>query len=173
MTYRPKGFNVPENLPEVEGVWGLEFHQVAVYTQEPVLAASTLSALGFSTWSQDTATLTGVYLGQQCVIQAEMFFNYQMLPGKELEFVKYDGHPANRYNLFQGAPFFSHVSAYVDDIEEKCEVIFWKYSAMPVHRFETSNHTNTHVAGKKHFKEAIFETPQLGFNVKLIEKVIE
>jgi hypothetical protein len=171
--YNPKGFNIPENLPKVEGVFGLEFHQVAVYAPELMGAVATLSALGFSTWSQDTATLTGHYIGLPCVIQAEMFFNYQMLPGKELEFVRYDDHPNDRYRPDGRVPFFSHVSAYVDDVEAKCEEIFWTYSIVPPHRFETSNHTNPHVAGKKHFKEALFELPQLGFNVKLIEKVIE
>lgn len=169
--YKPKGFNVPENLPKVEGSFGLEFHQVAVYTPTPLAAVSVLSALGFSTWSQDTATLTGTYAGLRCALEAAMFFNYQMLSGKELEFVYYNGHPDDRYT--QGGVFFSHVSAYVDNIDVKCEEIFWVHNMLPVHRFETSNHTNPHVAGKKHFREAIFETPELGFNVKLIEKVIE
>jgi hypothetical protein len=173
VTYNPKGFNIPENLPAVEGAFGLNFHQVAVYARDPMGVASLLSSLGFSTWSEDTATLTGRYLGLPCVIQAHMMFNYQMLPGKELEFVKYDeGHPNDIYQI-RGTPFFSHVSAYVDNIEERCEEIFWKFNMLPAHRFETSNHTNPHVAGKKHFREALFELPAIGFNVKLIEKVIE
>lgn len=171
MIYNPKGFNIPENLPAAFGPFGLEYHQVAIYTSDVRAAALSLTTIGFTGWSFDVATLKGTYNDVPCTIHAEMAFNYQMLHGKELEFVHYEGHPIERYA--GSGQFLSHISAYVDDVDLACREIERLHGIVPIHKFETSNHLNPRVAGKKHFREALFETTGIGFNIKLIEKVID
>lgn len=167
-----KFFSIPETDEIADSAFGFDFHQVAIYTVYPQSAVDLLSQLGFATWHKDSATLTGVWNGVHCEIYAEMFFNYQILHGKELEFVQYFRHPNPRYRDRISQPFISHLSAYVESIDEAKEKIRTDHGLMPFHEFETSNHKNPRVAGKKYFREAIFGTSdRLGFNLKLIEKV--
>lgn len=169
---RAKMFRVPEGVAKAEGLFSYEFHQVAIYTRDLDGAVSEMADLGFLEFYQDRAILDGYYREKHCRINAQMLFNYQMLPGKELEFVRYDGHPSREYSQAP-APFLSHMSAYVDNIDAAVERIADYQGFLPFHRFTTSEHSNPRVAGKKYFKEAIYETNlTLGFNVKLIEKVI-
>jgi hypothetical protein len=177
VNYDPKGFNIPDGLPEVEGIFGLHFHQVAICTNDIGRSIDVLSTLGFSTWSRDEATLVGTYAGKPCTMEAQMAFNYQVLNGKELEFVRYFGHPEPRFGgklrSGNGGPFISHISAYVDDIAVACGRVADERGMVPIHRFNTSAHKNPQVVGKKFFREAIFNSYEdFGFNIKLIEKVM-
>lgn len=172
MSYNPKGFNIPDETTIPDTVFGFDFHQVAIYTPSPHHAVSLLEALGYDEWYSDIATLEGYWNGIECRVQAEMFFNYQILHGKELEFVRYRQHPDSE-QLDSRAPFISHISAYVDNLPMAVRKIWQEHRLKPYHVFTTSGHTNPRVAGRKHFKEAIFAMPPIGFNLKLIEKVIE
>lgn len=168
-----EGFTVP-NVPAFNPIFGKEFHQVAMYTKDLNRAVEAMRMLGYNDWHEDTADLDGFYVGKKCRIQARMAFNYQMLPGKELEFVEYFDHPDDRYRDLPAGPFISHMSVYVDDVEKAVLDIDSQHGMLPFHEFETSGHTNPRVAGKKSFKEAIYNFRQsLGFNIKLIEKVLE
>lgn len=178
VTYNPKGFNIPEDLSTVLGAFDLDFHQMAVCTNDVASSIGCLNTLGFTEWSRDNAMLNGTYAGKPCTMEAQMAFNYQIFPGKEFEFVRYFGHPEDRFGgkLRSGnsRPFISHISAYVDDITVACARVEQEKGMVPIHRFNTSGHTNPRVAGRKYFKEAMYDTyHDIGFNIKLIEKVIQ
>lgn len=179
-----KGFNVPwTSYPD--SLFGHEFHQIAIYTTRIDDSVGELFNMGFKDWSFDTATLEGYHFGVDTKIKATMAFNYQFLGGRELEYVSYVGHPEPRFwqkeewgGLTRPAAlgedtFISHMSSYVTDLEESIKDVERKYKMVPFHMFVTSNHSNPAVAGRKFFKEAIYDTRKIiGFNVKLIEKVL-
>jgi len=170
-----RGFNVPRTewaTSAIAKALGLEMHQLAMYTVNPQYAVNFLKHLGFDQWSQDSADLVGEYYGEPSTVRGYMSFNYQALPGKELEFVSYDGHMDFKYSA-NGSAFMSHISSYVDDVDDSVAFIKKQLKMEPYHRFITSNHSNPRIAGKKCFKEAIYETTaELGFNLKLIQKVL-
>ena len=170
-----KGFNVPvTNLAHnaMARAIGVEFHQIAMYVPDRESSVSGMIGLGFTEWSYDSADLEGTYLDEPCTIRGNMAFNYQFLPGKELEFISYDGHPDAIYRGM--GTFISHISSYVEDVDKSVEVVHAITKMTPYHRFTTRNHDNERIAGKKHFREAIFDTrARFGFNLKLIEKVVE
>lgn len=171
-----KNFRMPV-FAEPISMFGHDFHQLAIYHPEPNAAIRFLSGIGFNDWHRDSAKLKGLLVTggsmRQTEISAEMVFNYQILNGRELEFVSYLNHPHPRYGR-EVAPFISHLSAYVEDVQKSAEDIESEFGMIPFHRFDTGNHTNPRVAGKKFFREAIYQTRQkLGFDLKLIEKVEE
>lgn len=155
------------------GIWNLKFHQVAIYHADPESAVLEWSDLGYDKWTSDTATLVGTEWGDPSQKEGEMWFNYDILP-MELEYVKYntpfrhtlddrDGHP----------PFISHMSTYVEDLDEKLEEIEQTIGIRPYHEFQTHDHTNPTVVERKlRFKEAIYDTRRLlGYDVKMIQRV--
>lgn len=166
-----KGFRMPDGTYIPDSAFGFDFHQVAIYSRDIRHSVACLQFLGFDQWYSDTAVLKGQWNDIECTVRAEMHFNYQTLRGKELEFVRYFGHP-NQSILDEKGSFISHISAYVDNVDEAVKRIARDFGEYPFHTFETSEHTNPRVAGKKHFREAIFSMSILGFNLKLIEKVI-
>lgn len=167
-----KAFRTPDT-GKATSLFGVDFHQVALYTYDIADSVAFLSSLGFDEWHSDTATLEGFYQGNECKVNAEMAFNYQILGGRELEFVSYEDHPEPLYQHSTGKlPFLSHLSAYVDNVAAAVENIREEHGHSPYHLFQTGNHTNPRVAGKKFFREAIYDTrAEIGFNLKLIEKV--
>ena len=164
--------NVP--IPTPEGsLFGLKFHQVAIYHSHPERAVDFWMDLGFDGWSEDTALLVGTEFGDPSVKEGHMFFNYDVLP-LELEYVHYDsGRRHNRDPRDGNPPFISHMSTYVEDLDAEVKRIEQETSMIPYHRFVTQKHSNPVVVERKiRFKEAIYHTRTLmGFDLKLIQRV--
>lgn len=157
-----------------DGLWKLKFHQVAIYTHESIIedALEFWNVSGYQDWHHDTATLNGSENGNPSLKDAEMFFNYDILP-LELEYVTYHNLYRNHRDDRSGIPpFLSHFSTYVEDIEAEVARIGWETGHRPYHRFVTQDHTNPNVIGKKRFMEAIYNTRRwLGYDVKMIQRV--
>jgi hypothetical protein len=162
--------NVPVLAPD-ESIFGLKFHQVAIYALDPAAAVYQWIQMGYDNWHRDTAVLVGQDRGQLVSKRAIMMFNYDIMP-LELEYVSYMGRRNSSDSRDGSQPFLSHLSTIVEDVEEKCAELLVGYGLRPYHQFVTEQHTNPNVAGKKRFKEAIFDTASLlGFDIKLIQRV--
>lgn len=176
---------MPAPIPSaVDGFFGYQFHQVAMFCPDGALAAvQHWVDLGYDNWIEDNAVLKGKLLKGKLLVnhsvryddvktEATMLFNYDIMP-MELEFLEYRG--PSRWSG-RGAvytqPFISHMSVYVDDVIWETRRLREILGKPPFHRFITTNHTNPGVVGKKRFIESIFDTHDLlGYDTKLIQKV--
>lgn len=157
-----------------EGLWNLKFHQVAIYAHKEVVdsALEFWSQSGYKNWHTDRAQLVGAEHGIPLIKNAEMHFNYDILP-LELEYVSYTGLARNSRDDRSGIPpFLSHFSTYVENIAAEVARVEQETGLRPYHRFVTNGHTNPNVQGSKRFMEAIYNTRRfLGFDVKMIQRV--
>jgi hypothetical protein len=133
-----------------------------------------LAALGFDEWMHDKATLVKPTLLSQRLI-SRMAFNYQFSNEVKLEMFTYEGvshhHEAGRVG---SDPFLSHMSTYVDDAVETATFYCDKMGLRVVHHYESYNHTNKVIAGKKRFREVMIGTRHLfGYDVKFLQTLTE
>jgi len=154
------------------------FHQVAMYCGSlagMTAAIARLSDMGFTEWSHDVAHLEGTINGNPASSTAYMAFNYEVLPGIEYELLVYDGQTRWDGHLYEapdiGMPFISHISYHVDDIDAEVAEMTERFGH-PIQAFETHDHTNPRIQGKKRFNEVIFGTRELfGHDIKLIQRI--
>jgi hypothetical protein len=162
---------MPAPIPSpVQGVFGFQFHQVAIFCPSGVGAAvKHWYDLGYTNWITDRAELKGKLRGVDVLTSATMMFNYDIMP-MELEFLEYHG--PSRHEGRLGEPFISHMSVYSDDVFRDTALLTQLLGQKPFHRFITQGHSNPGVQGKKRFIESIFDTQGiLGYDTKLIQKV--
>ncbi len=165
---------------------GLRFpicHQVAIYCPWREDALTMYQGMGYKRWVHDTALLVGK-IGEKdevVEIQACMSFNYEKLAGIELELVHYPSLNSHhhvrarsedpKFRAFDH-PFLSHMSTHVDDACGIAEEWSNGLDIPILHSFETYNHSNPAIAGKKRFREAIVGTREvLGYDIKFIERL--
>lgn len=164
---------MPAPIPSpVNGLFGYQFHQVAIFCPNGVNAAvDHWRDLGYIGWIEDNAELKGILGKVEVLTTARMLFNYDIMP-MELEFLEYHG-PSRWQTIPRWQqPFISHMSVYVDDVMEDTKRLTALLGQPPFHRFITQNHSNPGVRGKKRFIESIFDTRGiLGYDTKLIQKV--
>ena len=157
-----------------EGLWGLlKFHQVAVYHIRPDTAVHEWAGMGYSNWVSDVATLIGTEWGHRSEKVGEMWFNYDILP-MELEYVHYSTTTRHSGDGRTGhIPFISHMSTYVEDVDDTVKRISEEHDVEPYHKFQTSGHLNPSVKERGlTFREAIYDTRHLlGFDIKLIQRI--
>jgi len=161
-----------------------QFHQVAMYADDHWAAVNMLKDLGHTEWSHDSALLVGELRdGTPILTCGLMSFNYTMLPGQELEILTYLG---DSHHMREGRavlrhpehvtvpPFIAHMSAHVHNADAKAEKICDRLGVDWSYRFETYNHTNLHIMGKKRFREVMIETREkLGHDLKLIQRLTD
>lgn len=164
-----------------------EFHQVAIHVPEDhhELAVNMLRMMGHLEWIEDEADLVGEtwnpFTGEyvQSEIHGHMSFNYSMLAGRELEIISYTGdshHKLSGTEERNPNGFISHMSVNSNDAERQSAAIIERFDGdvRVVHRFETFNHRNPAIAGKRRFKEVVLGTRNIiGFDVKIIERLTE
>lgn len=172
-----------------KNVWP-EFHQVAIHVEPEMhdVAVKLLGITGNDEWSHDRAALVGeawdTWSKSMVPMESEaiMSFNYQMLNGRELEIVSYVGgshHDLSGVRRANPNGFISHMSTMCDDAEEEASDFIARVSeegraVQVVHRFDTFNHVNPHVAGKKRFREVVVGTRDIvGFDLKFIQRLYE
>lgn len=154
----------------IAGVFPNMFHQVAMFTDDIDRAVKVYEGLGYDDWSFDEAVLVGHLYGSPVETKARMAFNYQIMP-MEVEFLTYYG-PSRHQGRPTLCPFISHMSVHVPSIDEMVALIRDEFGVEPFHTFETKDHTNPNVVGKKRFKEAIYNTTKdLGYDLKMIERI--
>lgn len=152
------------------------FHQVAMYCPMHLHAVDAFKNMGYENWSHDTAYLVGIGDFHGLNLKGTMSFCYDFIGGgQELEVVTYDGnshHHREGRIRYSSDPFISHMSAHVDNAFTNAIVYSKKLGVDIIHTFETFNHTNPAIAGKKRFREAIIGTRHLfGYDVKFIERI--
>jgi hypothetical protein len=169
--------------------WWPEFHQVAIHVPASFHGAAVglLRLTGNAAWTRDTAMLHGEVWDEEAGeyrpsrTSAVMSFNYEMLNGRELEIVSYIGEShhqlAGTVDRTDGM-FISHMSTMTEDADGDAANFIEEARLRSslilrvVHRFETFDHTNEHVAFKKRFKEVVVGTRHIcGFDLKFIERL--
>lgn len=163
-----------------------EFHQVAIHVPEVSheLAVSMLRMMGHLEWIEDEADLIGWTWNparQEMVpsqIHGHMSFNYSMLGGRELEIISYTGddshHKISGTEYHNPNGFISHMSVNCEDAEDTAMMLVGRFypDARIVHQFETFNHRNPAIAGKRRFKEVVLGTRHIiGFDIKMIQRL--
>jgi hypothetical protein len=164
---------MPAPIPSnVRSFLPYQWHQVAIYTDEPERAIEQYERLGYRNWVYDQADLIGNLEGEAVVTKAYMAFNYDIFPG-ELEFLRYIGPNRHQQEGRDGeVPFISHMSTYVDNVFLESTQIYKTFGMIPYHQFITGNNTNPAVKGLKRFIECIYDFRDLlGYDLKLIQKV--
>lgn len=156
------------------------FHQVAIFCTGGIAhvnaCVSKYEALGYDEWIIDQPLYMGTLNGEPIRCRGYLRFNYQVLGGVELEFLWHEG---DSPWLRRAAPdaeehpyaFISHMSAYVNDVEETATKLHDTLGD-PYYIRETHDHMNEHVKGKKRFREFIYNTHWfMGFDVKTIQRI--
>jgi hypothetical protein len=149
-----------------------------MYCQDHNKAVDMLSLMGYENWSHDEAYLVGIGDFHGLNMNGTMSFCYDFIGGgQELEIVTYDGnshHHREGRGSFLSNPFISHMSAHVENSYEMALKYSKRLNVDIIHTFETYNHVNPAIAGKKRFREAIIGTRYLiGYDVKFIERILE
>jgi hypothetical protein len=153
------------------------FHQVALYVGDHDLALALYQNMGYTEWVHDEAILDGYACDDRTVLKGRMSFAYNMLEGKELEILTYETLRGQSHHELggrvPGPPFISHLSAHTEDIEQ-VHLCALRMGLQVIHSFQTFNHTNPAIAGKRRFAEAILGTRHiLGYDIKFIERIFE
>jgi hypothetical protein len=151
-----------------------KFHQVAMYCgslETMSKAIDSFTMMGFDQWTRDISHLEGEMFGKPARSIAHMAFNYQILPGIEYELLHYEGDKRWADDMPPTAQFISHLSYHVDDAIEEMRRLLPIFGH-PVQTFETHDHTNVAIRGKKRFREVIYPTADLfGHDIKIIERI--
>lgn len=149
----------------------MRFHQVAIYCgslRNLKNAEIMYKALGYTKWTHDIASLEGEIRGVPASVTAFMSFNYDVLPGIELELLVYNGPIRWEIPPVMG---ISHISYHVDDMDAEM-VKMATILGDPVQTFETHDHTNEVIKGKRRFREVIYNCHgMLGHDIKLIQRI--
>jgi hypothetical protein len=146
------------------------FHQIAFACYNPHVMADYInnwSKADYNSWTYDVCVQTGLAPG--LFIQVSLAYNYDILPGMELELV----HFSKRWKQlkFENGIALSHMAYHVHDVEAEVEAMS-SAGHDAVYKFVTRSHTNPQVVGQKRFKEAIFDTSGLfGFDIKAIQRI--
>jgi hypothetical protein len=158
-------------------LFGTGFHQVSIDFIDEVSMLTAVEAferMGYHDWVIDRATMEcELPSGTKVSYEAVMYFNYTILGGGlELELMCNHGfYLTGRGPKDDADSYVSHHSVHVDNLDETIKAMA-AFGLTPAIRFTTTNHTNPAIAGKRHFKEAVFATqPIFGFDMKFIERV--
>ena len=160
----------PEPVPPPPATFPLE--QIALVGRTGTV--DMLKMLGATEWHLDTVTTRGiVYWESDKVIeqQALLAFNYQLIPGKELEVIRYirgDNFLSSSGTL--GG--MSHLGLHVDDIDRATQILRDCMGDVSIAQDAvTIRHTNPHIKDTRRYRYRIFDTRnELGFFLKFIQR---
>lgn len=149
------------------------FHQLGIYCTSNDLLDQQVNKwrqMGIDVWSHDVSQHDANLRGEDVDVVAYMAFNYQILPGFEVELMYWEG--AHQYQDHAEGIFMSHMSFYTDDIKAEEQRIWDEFTIEPYYRFTTMSHTNPRILGRERFIEAVYDTTNsLGYDIKMIQKI--
>lgn len=147
-----------------------DIEQVAIRVDNVDRAVRRYMDLGYTEWSLDTVEAEGFVNGQGFGRNvARLAFNYDMVPGKELELIQYLEGPNFHRHYNVPVNGMSHMGLHVPSIAE------WTDDNNPpwsvVQEVQTLSHTNPAIRGLRRYTYRIYESQaDLGFMLKLIER---
>lgn len=146
---------------------------LAVKDHESIIPA--LGFLGATEWHKDDVTTRAMVLGQGPVEQvAELSFNYQLIPGKELELIRYVS--GRNFLGLQGiSTGLSHLGLHVESIDHATERLnqLANNDVQIIQDAVTIKHTNPAIKNTRRYRYRIFGTRQwLGFDLKFIQRKV-
>lgn len=146
--------------------------QIAITHPDPESVIEALSALGFDEWSRDTVTATGKVFDFPEIdnIKANLYFNYQLIPGIEFEILHYLNEP-NWVELNGQKYGMTHMGFHTDDMD-KVKAIMKKAGHTIAQEVKTTCHTNPAIKDTRRYHYVIFNTRfHLGFDLKAIQRL--
>lgn len=153
----------------------IAIEQIAlVGNEETVKALSYIIGPG-AEWHHDQVTTRAMVNRNGPLEQvADLWFNYQLIPGKELEIIQYQ-EGFRSFHSLQGLSrgYLSHMGLHVDDIEKATARLSDAVSGemVPVQDAVTLSHTNPAIKDTRRYRYRIFSTRKwLGFDLKFIER---
>jgi hypothetical protein len=162
-----------KNDPPPPPLFGIE--QIALVNPPGLGLMSVLKILGATHWSEDHVTTRARVWGGPVVEQrAHLAFNYQLIPGKELELIKYES-GSNWLDKAQVGAGLSHMGLHVENIEEATAKLEDSAHAEVAIAQDavTIAHTNPAIKDSRRYRYRIFNTRQwLGFDLKFIQRHI-
>ncbi len=152
----------------------MKIEQVAIRSNDPDKLIKNLKQLGIDEWVQDLVTAKGTVFADKNVINvATLNFNYQL--GFELEVLKYES--GNNWHKYDGRDVCDHSLSHMGLHVSKEEMNHWK-TKMRLMNIEiaqevyTQSHTNPGVKGRKYHYVVFDSTKFIGFDLKLIERIM-
>jgi hypothetical protein len=131
-------------------------------------------SMGYNDWVRDEALYVGSWEDNPVECRAHLAFNYQAIMGNlELEFFWYSDGESPMIARASGRTdlFISHMSAYVNDVDEIAAGLSDSLGE-PYYKRETHDHQNAHVKGIKRFREYVWNTHEvIGYDLKIIQRI--
>lgn len=156
----------------------LKIDQVAIAVPDVSSAIRQISHLfGESEWHRDVVVTTGTVDGQEAKeTVAELAFNYDLIPGVEVELIHYlsgkNWHDY-RFQRVSEQPFLSHLGMHIDDQHEfnNVRAVALALGFPEIQHVNTLSHTNPAIKDSRRYEYVIFDTHRLlGFDFKIIRR---
>lgn len=151
-----------------------KIEQIAIAPNDPIRARSLLEDMGAVDWVHDHVAATGEVFGKPTNNEANLFFNYDLMPATgEFEILDYTRGENWVDSLFRGRPSVSHLGMHCTADELVQWRVFFRERNIPVaQEVFTDSHTNPHIAGKRWYNYVIFDTKEiLGVDLKFIVRI--
>lgn len=152
--------------------------QIAIYCEHPKALKDCLRLIGvpLDSWSDDVVDAIGTVGALDNVPNiAELSFNYELIPGIELELIRYQEGAnwlANR--SARKEPGLSHLGVHIGP-EVDLDQVISLMRERDIHVAQnviTNHHTNPAIAGKRRYHYVVFDTiDKFGFDLKLIRRL--
>lgn len=142
--------------------------QIAIAPRRLTAARLLLEEMGATEWIEDNVAAKGKVFDIETENEANLSFNYDLVPGKEFEILHYTDGP--NWLTPQIGPLVSHLGMHVTASELEEWRAFFRERRIPViQEVDTVSHTNPAIAGKRSYHYTIFGTrPILGVDLKFI-----
>ncbi len=147
----------------------LRIDQIALCPDSPKGAIALLTDLGAGEWARDHVVATGDVYECKATNEADLAFNYDTIPGKELEVLSY-----TEGDNWMDEPLrvnsASHLGMHCSEEELDAFKKFFLGKNIPIaQEVFTDSHTNPVIAGKRTYHYCIFDTRAiLGIDLKFI-----
>jgi hypothetical protein len=149
----------------------LKIEQIAFHVADVRTTVEAYRELGFDSWVFDTVEASGIIRGRDGSNVAELAFNYDIIPGKELELICYKKGP--NWLADHKAFNLSHMGMHCDaDQMFKIRKELDGMRAYPIQEVWTTAHTNPAIRTSRRYHYLIFDSRKLlGFDLKLIRRI--
>jgi len=158
-----------------------KIEQIAICPSDPQAAIKLLTAMGAAEWVKDLVVAKGVVYPEPQALSrkvdgpteevnvARLAFNYDMNPGKNLEFEVLNYAAGDNWMARQPNTA-SHLGMHCGASELAHWKAFFKRQRIPIaQEVHTQSHSNPAVAGIRFYHYCIFDTrPILGIDIKFI-----
>lgn len=149
-----------------------DIQQIAIAPANTERAIELLIALGAGEWARDHVVANGQVHGKKARNEANLAFNYELVPGKEFEVLTYTA-GENWLDANMDGNCVSHLGMHCTEAElAEFRAFFEQRGIAVAQEVFTESHTNPVIAGQRWYHYTIFATREiLGVDLKFIVRL--